>query len=1106
MNFNSERPISGLGPSGIDEATALDNAVRFAERVLQQAAVSGSERRKAKRLDTILSNATSRNALMRLTDEVLRTKHPTQAMHTLSSISASAAKFPFLDRFALRAGSIAGKVIPTVVKRFVDQRIIGETNGVIIEREDAKFAKSIATFRSEGFSTNINVLGESILGNDEADDRLTDVLAVLQRGDTGYVSVKISALCANLDVLAFDDSVNRICERLRVLYRAAMTRSPVGFVNLDMEEYRDLALTVAAFTQTLNEPEFHSLSAGIVLQAYLPDSANVLNQLAQWSLDRHATFGTAPIKVRLVKGANLAMETVEAEMHGWISAPYATKHEVDANLKRLLEIALDPALDNALKVGLGSHNLFDIGWAWEVAGQLGQRHRLEIEMLAGMAPAQARVVSATTGGVRIYAPTCERSAMEASIAYLARRLDENAAPENFLRNLLRIAPGTPTFEAEEARFRAAVADRHSISTDRLRRPINFNHTTFANVADSDFTLTSFREDAARRLATIPSVHIPLVDSTEQIDAVIRTSVTGHSWGSNQQRRDVLMRLAELMEHERTLTLALMAHSTAKTVHEGDPEVSEAIDAVRYAVLNGGATIDDLSADLGAALDIAPVGTVVVVAPWNFPYAIPTLAIASALVAGNSVVLKPAPEATRVGAHLVDQCRRAGVPHNAIQLVVCEDGPVGTHLVTHDDVELVVLTGSSQTAQMFFDEDPGMRLTAETSGKNTMIITDAADSDAAIGHLIKSAFGHAGQKCSAASLAILVGKTATDDAFLTRLSDAVRSLRVGSPMDLSSVVGPLIGAPSPQLLRALTTLDPGESWLVEPKRLDDTGTLWSPGVRLGVASSSWLHRTECFGPVLGIMTAGTLDEAIAIQNSSTFGLTGGLCSLDPTEVEHWLANVRVGNAYVNRPITGAIVGRQPFGGWKASSVGGGSKPGGPDHILGFVRLTSNEFPAPTQISNSYAHWHTSLYGVDTDAMGLRSERNVLRHHALRGVVVLAPPAGRESAINALSEAAALVGTPLHLVHSRDAAIAACIAHSPERIRLLPTAENLDSLLLFAHEHNIAVDRTPVVGHGRTELGRWVKEQSISVSAHRHGRLIDTMDDAITASRRAATNKG
>ncbi len=240
----------------------------------------------------------------------------------------------------------------------------------------------------------------------------------------------------------------------------------------------------------------------------------------------------------------------------------------------------------------------------------------------------------------------------------------------------------------------------------------------------------------------------------------------------------------------------------------------------------------------------------------------------------------------------------------------------------------MLTGAYETARLFQDWRPSLRVVAETSGKNAIVVTAAADLDAAIRDVVRSAFGHAGQKCSAASLVILEAPLYDGPAVLRRLVAATRSLVVGPATDPATVIGPLVAPPQGNLARALTTLEPGERWALEPRPLDDTGRLWTPGIRTGVRPGSWFHLTECFGPVLGVMRARDLDDAIGIQNATPFGLTGGIHSLDPAEVRHWVDRVEVGNAYVNRHITGAVVQRQPFGGWKRSSVGAGQKAGVP----------------------------------------------------------------------------------------------------------------------------------------------------------------------------------
>ena len=309
--------------------------------------------------------------------------------------------------------------------------------------------------------------------------------------------------------------------------------------------------------------------------------------------------------------------------------------------------------------------------------------------------------------------------------------------------------------------------------------------------------------------------------------------------------------------------------------------------------------------------------------------------------------------------------------------------------------------------------PGRPLFAETSGKNAMIIMPEADLDLAAADLVHSAFDHAGQKCSAASLGILVGDVATSERFSSQLLDAASSLIAGPATDPAVTMTPLVESPSDRLRRALCTLEPHQRWLLEPQLLDREIELWSPGIVAGVRASDWLAQTECFGPVLALIAAEDLEEAIGIQNSSVYGLTGGLWSLDPGHHRIWTERADVGNAYVNRAITGAIVGRQPFGGWKRSVVGPAAKAGGPNYVAQLTHLT--DAGRPTKLADpgvgvqtlleivrgvvkdeqaqalgdaarSDAYWVAHEFGIERDQARLFCERNVMRYRPLPVIAV------------------------------------------------------------------------------------------------------------------------
>ena len=1085
-------PALDVGLPSDEVLIAETEALALRMLTIAESATTRAERSRADRLNALLSDEAGRDLLLDLTDQVLRIREPRRSAKRLRDLAAGSMPSslgPF-DRFGMKALGTAAPAIPRIAERAVDWRIDRDTAGVILPADDPAFAEYVTGRKADGFRLNVNVLGESILGDDEATERCRKVVARIRRPDVDYVSVKISALCANLDVLADEDSIARIEGRLREIYRAA--RDSGTFVNLDMEEYRDLELSVRSFMAILDEPEFRDLAAGIVLQAYIPDSHDALERLCAWANARYAAGG-AGIKLRLVKGANLAMEQVEAALHDWPQAPYFSKLDVDASYKRMLERSLRIGDPGAVRVGVASHNLFEIAWALTVSRYLGARDRIDVEMLEGMAPPQSRAVLDVAGDVLLYAPIVERKDREASIAYLSRRLDENASPENFLKSLFDITPGSPAWHREADRFRRSVSARRDVSISSHRNQDRTIATTatpadaaFANAVDTDFTRPVNRSWIADALAAYAPAEPPLTDTVQGVDAIVaRAHAAQKEWQATswRQRREVLQRVGDVMQADRGRTLALMAHTAGKTVAEGDPEVSEAVDFARYAAHLTYSHEERVEAGFAWA----PYRVVVVAGPWNFPYAIPANGLVSALAAGSAVIMKPAPETRAVAALLVDQLLRAGVPAGLVQLACTPDNEVGRHLITHDDVDFVMLTGSYDTASMFLDWKPTLRLSAETSGKNALVITAAADIDQAIKDLVRSAFGHAGQKCSAASLAIVEASVYDDPSFHRRLADAVTSLRVGAPLDLATRVGPLIAPPSGNLLRALTTLEPGESWLVEPRQLDESGTSWSPGVRTGVRRGSWFHLTECFGPALGIMRADSLENAVALQNAPEYGLTGGIHSLDPKEIEYWLANVRVGNAYVNRHITGAIVQRQPFGGWKRSSVGAGFKPGGPHHLDGYGHWSDPAVEA-ARAEQSYEEAWQERFGQDNDPTGLACESNILRYRPLDGVIVVAP-ADAKDARHLAKVAAIVTGTRVVLVADEDEAIrvaASAVDVHATRIRTPfgPSA----ALLASAHQLGVVVDDAPLTGSGCTELPHWLLEQSVSRTMHRYGRLI------------------
>lgn len=1059
---------------------------------------------------------------MAFVDQVARPEDNATAARQLVRLTRGTKTPSFLsplDRAAMKLGGLLAPKAPWLVMPIARRRMRQLVGHLILDSDGEALHELLADARARGRRLNLNLLGEAVLGAKEAERRLRDTMALLRDPMVDYVSVKASSVVSQLNPWDFDGSVDRLVGTLRPLYRIAVdapgraSRPAAPFINLDMEEYHDLDLTLEVFERILSEDEFLGLEAGIVLQAYLPDSVAALDRLIDFARARTARGG-APVKVRLVKGANLSMETVTADSHGWVRAPYATKAETDANYLRLLDRALRPDVADSLRVGVASHNLFSMAAAVELARARGVEKQIDAEMLQGMAPAQQKVIQDDVGRLILYTPVVDADSFDVAVSYLVRRLEENAAEENFLHAMTSVdeseraggdgpAPSSPQspMSGQEARFRQAVAERDSTLAEPRRtqdRRVEGPPTTrdaapgtvttpraetartaaspadFANEPDTDPALPANREWAK---ALVDSAHdpgpsrAPLITDVADVDAVVHraTSVqAGWSDLGEHGRAAVLETVARRFASRRGGLIAAAVHGPGKTVAEADPEVSEAIDFIRYYAASARALADEP----GVAL--TPNRVTVVAPPWNFPVAIPVGGIVAALAAGSAVIVSPAPQVVRVAeiavAALREGLRDAGADPDLIQLANTDEAAAGKHLITHDDVDAVVLTGASETAALFRTWRPERPVLAETSGKNAIIVTPAADPDLAAADIVASAFGHAGQKCSAGSLAILVGAAGESERLLEQILDATRTLEVGHGRDLSTDMGPLVEPPGEKLRRGLTSLEPGESWLVRPRPLDDDGTIWSPGIRDNVRPGSWFHMTECFGPVLGIMRAPDLDTAIEWQNAVDFGLTGGIHSLDSSEVATWLSKVEVGNAYVNRHITGAIVRRQPFGGWKGSSVGPGAKAGGPNYVaqLGTLHdVASSAIPKASpgrrvnavlrDLANalregaagsadtreetaalidgaieylrdaaaSDAYWRGTEFGVARDESGLIGEANVFRYRPLPQPTVRVGPGANpvQLARTVLAAAAAreAVGAGVDAPGTRRAAV-------------------------------------------------------------------------------------
>ncbi len=1116
------------------------DSVELARNWAQRGAATGASD-SAKLLADVLKDQSGLDFTIGFVDRVVRPEDLRVSAHSLSLLAKRTPSFlPWYMGVAVRIGGIAAPILPwpvVPIARAVLRRMVAH---LIVDARPAKLGPAIARLKKPGIRLNINLLGEIVLGKAEAQRRLDGTLKLLKRPDVDYVSIKVSSVESQLNMWAFDETVERVVTRLTPLYDFAATSPTPKFINMDMEEYRDLDLTIAVFEGILDQPQLLKLEAGIVLQAYLPDALHAFQRISEWSTARVARGG-APVKVRLVKGANLAMETVEATVHGWEPATWHSKQATDTNYKRVLDWALTPERVAAVRVGVAGHNLFDIAFAHLLAESRGVSDGIEFEMLLGMAEGQADAVREDVGGLLLYTPVVRPQEFDVAIGYLIRRLEENASQENFMSAVFELVDNEALFNRERDRFLASLADvdlevpAPNRTQSRLEAVVP-SVGAFDNTPDTDPALPANRVWGAGVLSAIEDSALgkdliaeAAVNDAAELDAVFaRALPAAAGWAAlgGSGRAAILRRAADVLEDSRGALLEVMASETGKTIAEGDPEVSEAIDFARYYAQ----LAEELDSVDGAVY--TPSRLIVVTPPWNFPVAIPAGSTLAALASGASVIVKPARQAQRSGAVMIDALWRAGVPRDVLALVDLKDRSLGEKMVSHDGVDRVILTGGYETAEMFRSWRPELKLLAETSGKNAIIVTPSADLDLAVADVVKSAFGHAGQKCSAASLVILVGSVGRSERFERQLVDAASTLRVGYPQEATSQMGPIIEAANGKLKRALTELAPGERWLLKPEQLDESGRLWSPGIRTGVAAGSDFHMTEFFGPVLGVMRAANLEDAIRLQSAVDYGLTAGLHSLDPEELSTWLDKVEAGNLYVNRGITGAIVRRQPFGGWKRSVVGASTKAGGPNYLVHLGSWESSTATVGAEPSGAVAsivsaakkalgadsavvkrgarsdqaEWDRE-FGKAKDVSALGAERNVFRYLPL-------PVTVRLNAGGSMAELMRVVAAGLRAGSILSVSSAELV---PAELDKVLTSANVQaeiesdvSWLQLAASGGITTSRVRLIGGGHTELAAALKgspdvaiysdevteagrvellpflhEQAISITAHRFG---------------------
>ncbi len=873
----------------------------------------------------------------------------------------------------------------------------------------AEALRAIREMRNRQLAFTIDLLGEATITEVEADHvqkQYLDLIAGLTREVNHWaeepridrddrdpiprvnVSVKLSALYSQFDPIDPDGTAQMVGQRLRPILSLAKQRG--AFVNFDMEQHSFKDVTLRIFRDILTEPEFRDWPhVGIAIQAYLKDTEADLHQLLEWAKNVRRT----PVWVRLVKGAYWDYETVIAAQNHWPVPVFTQKWQSDANYEHLTEFLL--ANVDWLIPAFGSHNIRSIAHAMATAEQLGvPQRRFEFQMLYGMADPIKVAIQSLGYRVRIYTPYGQ---LLPGMAYLVRRLLENSSNDSFLRQgfaeglseeVLLMNPskhakametqthqptsssavdvpsppipneghGGEAFQNEPLTDFAIEASRATMKAalDAVRQQFGQTHPIVIDNTAQPVGKVMERANPSRKSEIVGKVAMGSVDQAQQ--AVASCLAAFDDWRDTPvcKRAELLRRLATQFRQRRFELSAWIVFETGKPWRESDADVAEAIDFCEYYAREMEKLDSPHHRDVPGEDNryfYEPRGVAVIIAPWNFPLAILTGMATAAIVAGNTVVLKPAEQSSIIAAKLMDCLIAAGLPRGVANFLPGDGDEIGPTLVQHPDVALIAFTGSLKVALIINEEasrTPGgqnfvKKVIAEMGGKNAVIVDSDADLDEAVKGVVDSALGFGGQKCSAGSRAIVLD--GIYDQFLNRLVEATRSLAVKAADDPGCSLGPVIDAEARARIMGYIETGKKESRLAYQADLGplmEQGEFVPPTIFADVPENAAIAQDEIFGPVLSVIRAKDLDDALRIANGTKYALTGGCYSRSPSHLEKVKRRFRVGNLYINRKCTGALVDRQPFGGFKLSGIG--SKAGGPDYLLQFLlprTITENQ---------------------------------------------------------------------------------------------------------------------------------------------------------------------
>ncbi|EIR8269998.1 proline dehydrogenase family protein [Campylobacter upsaliensis] len=1142
--------------------------------------LSASERQFHAKMQKLLNNPKNKVMLIELLDRSFRCKDKKASFelieHTLNKFGI-ADFFSAFEKFLLFSFLNFGKLSPNLSVPFFISHLRNDTKAMVLDADENFLAPHITKRKNEqNITLNVNLIGEEVLGEAESKYRMQKYEEALKSSYITYISIKITTIFSQINIIDFDYSKDEVVKRLDTLYALALeeqNRQGVSkFINLDMEEFRDLELTVAAFMESVGK---FDIKAGIVLQAYIPDSYEYLKKLLAFSKER-VLKGMQPIKIRFVKGANMESEETIASQRGWELPTFERKIDTDSNYNKMLDLVLEDENYKYINVGIASHNIFEIAYAYTRIKEAGASESFTFEMLEGMS-LQCSYELSKMHDLILYAPVCDEAHFNNAIAYLVRRLDENTSEDNFMRYFFNLKVGSKEWEEQKSLFLNALEGIKTLDNTTHRKqdrtkiqdtPSSYITKTFTNESDTDFILSQNRLWAQNIKAKYENLSdydvYPVAGELDFTQADLntlevkdkiahRTIGTAYLAGENELKAalkvaknsnftqkssdeiyGILAKVAKLMRERRGDLIGLAALETGKTFLEIDPEVSEAIDFVEFYPHS----LETLKKQ-NPNTTFKPKGIGVTIAPWNFPVGISVGTIAAPLAAGNVVLYKPSSLSMLTGYKLCECFWDAGIPRDALIFLPAKGSDISKYILSDEAVKFSILTGGEDTAYAMLEANPTLLLSAETGGKNATIVSKFADRDSAVKNIIHSAFSNSGQKCSATSLLVLEDEVYEDEEFKKALVDAAASLAVGSPFVFKNKLGALCDKPSEKLTKAINELEAGEEWALKPTFINDNAHLMTPGIKYGVKKGAFTHMNELFAPLLSVMRAKDLKEAIELVNATGYGLTAGFESLDEREWEYFHTHIEAGNIYINKPTTGAIVLRQPFGGVKKSAIGFGRKVGIYNYITQFMdieaKADTNLLDSPlasaleklskasdesiqatlanaTLMAKSYAYHYKHEFSVARDYVNIRGEDNLFSYTRIKnlafrvceqdslqdilGVIIgchtlgLSPlvsyDSTQSSIIKELKKICKAVDLGADFVEENEEQFIAKISKF-ERIRYHAKADKNSPLYQAAAKEAKIIIRDKPLLNGRFELLFYHNEKALSVSYHRYGNL-------------------